>query len=343
MDRRDARFEALREGIVRPGSIPDDAIKRVLLVPPELAGARLDRFLQGQLRGTSRTRSQLIISRSAFTPEGTPLKKNHRVRGGERVVLWRDIYDDVSPEILLETVFEDEHLLALNKPPSLPVHPSARHHRSTVTMLLSEQRPEEHLTLIHRLDRETSGVLLLARTRAADRLVKIQFEKREGVIKQYVAISWGRPTWEHMRCEHPIEPDPVSPYRVKMRVAEAGCGQASATSFEVLGRRSGAEGRDYTLLRCTLHSGRQHQIRVHLASLRLPIVGDKLYGPDASAFARGVDGELTEEDLAMLEMERQALHAHVVEIEHPVSGERLRIEAPLYEDMATFWDDLAGI
>ena len=342
MDQRDARYEAMRRGIQRPSSVPDDAIRRVLLVPPEVGGMRLDRFLQGQLRGTSRTRSQHIITLCAFTPEGARLKKNHRVRGGERVVLWRDTYDDVSPEIQLDSVFEDEHILALNKPPSIPVHPSARYHRSTVTMLLAEQRPDEHLTMIHRLDRETSGVLLLARTRAADRLIKIQFESRKDLLKQYLAICWGTPDWTRTRCELPLEPDADSPYRVKIRVAEEGRGQLAATSFRVVERRLNDAGKPYTLVECTLHTGRQHQIRVHLAALGLPIVGDKLYGPDESAFARGSDGELTEDDVVMLEMGRQALHAHVIELDHPHSGERLRIEAPMYDDMVTFWDGLSA-
>jgi len=336
MERREARYRARRVGIVRPPDVEPDAVMRVLRVPPELAGMRLDRFVQSQLRATSRTRSQLIILNSAFSPEGRHLKKNRRVEAEERVILWRPPWDELAPEVELQVVYEDDWLVAINKPPFIPVHPTARFHRSTVTMLIADQRPDDHLTLLHRLDRETSGVLLLARTRAADRAVKIQFEERKSVVKRYLAITWGTPSWERRTCELPLEPDDRSPYRVKMRVAEPGQGQASATTFEVLGRaEQGA--RPYGLVRCTLHTGRQHQIRVHLAAEGLPVVGDKLYGPDDALFARGADGELTEADREVLELDRQALHAAELEIDHPDTGERLRIEAPLYPDLDTFW------
>lgn len=337
IERREARFRARRTGIVRPDGVEPDAVMRVLTVPPELAGHRLDRFVQGQLRATSRTRSQQIILASAYSPEGERLKKNRRVQGGERVVLWRPPWDELAPRVELDVVYEDEALLAINKPPFVPVHPTARFHRSAVTSLLEEQRPDDHLTLVHRLDRETSGVLLIARTRAADRDVKIQFEERRGVIKKYLALTWNAPEWQQHTCSLALEPDLDSPYRVKMRVAANGL--AASTSFEVLGRRRRGD-KWYALVQCTLHTGRQHQIRVHLAALGLPVVGDKLYGPDATLFAKGADGLLEEADRALLEMDRHALHASQLELDHPVTGERLQLEAPLYPDMETFWERL---
>src|SRR5262249_20938014 len=115
----------------------------------------------------------------------------------------------------------------------------------------------------------------------------------------------------------------------------------AATECEVVGaRRHPATGRTYSLVRCTLLTGRQHQIRLHLASVGLPIVGDKLYGPDEGLFARGVDGELTEADRQLLELPRHALHAAELSIDHPITGERLRIEAPLPEDLRSYWDGL---
>ncbi len=314
---------------------------RVLQVPPELDGTRLDRFVQSQLRNTSRTRSQRIIDRSAFAADGRPLRKNHRLGAAELVVLWRPPWDEHVPALALEAVYRDEHLLAINKPPLVAVHPTARHHRGTVIMLAHEQWPGERLALLHRLDRETSGVLMMARTRAADRGVKLQFEARQGVVKRYQAIVWGWPEWERRDCELPLEPDPDSRYRVKMRPARPGWGRASATAFEVLGRRRSTErGRRYALLECTMYTGRQHQIRVHCAALGLPIVGDKLYGPDEQLFARGADQELSEQDRAVLELDRHALHAAALEIDHPADGRRLHIEAPLYPDLAAFWQGL---
>ncbi len=340
IERREARYRTRRDGIQRPAEVEPDAVMRVLRVPPELSGMRLDRFVQGQLRATSRTRSQLIIRNSAFSAAGLRLKKNRRVEAEERVILWRPPWDELAPEVDLPVVYEDDSLLAINKPPFIPVHPTARFHHSTVTMLIAAERPEDHLTLLHRLDRETSGVLLLARTRAADRAVKIQFEARKNVLKRYLAVSWNVPSWDRHTCELPLEQDDRSAYRVKMRVADPGGGLPSATTFEVIGRRRGQNDQAYALLRCTLHTGRQHQIRVHLAALGLPLVGDKLYGPDDSLFARGADGELTDADRTVLELDRQALHAWDMEIDHPVSGERLRIEAPLYPDLESFWEGL---
>jgi 23S rRNA pseudouridine1911/1915/1917 synthase len=340
--------------------VADDAIMRVLRVPPEAAGMRIDRFVQSQLRNTSRTRSQLIIDNSAYRPDGQRLRKNRRLAAEERIVLWRPALDEEDAPARLPVVFEDEHLLAIDKPPFVAVHPTARHHRSTVVKLLAAERPDEHITLLHRLDRETSGVLLLARTRAADRAVKIQFELRRDVLKQYLALIWGWPEWVRHTCDLPLESDPTSPYRVKMRAASTSAGVASlnketdripqpdqtpalesSTTFELVERRQNpTSGRPYSLVRCTLHTGRQHQIRVHLAALGLPVVGDKLYGPDEDLFARGADGLLTEADHHRLELSRQALHAERLEIDHPATGERLRIEAPLHPDLATFWETL---
>jgi len=342
LEHRERKFRALRAGILRPDDVDDEAIMRVLRVPPEQAGFRLDRFLQGQLRATSRNRAQRIIRRCAYSVEGARLKKNHRLRAEERVILWRPPWDEDVPDTDLPVVYEDEQLLAICKPPFLVVHPTARHHRSTVAMILAERRPDEHLTLLHRIDRETSGVLLLARTRHCDREIKLQFEERRDVEKRYEAICWGWPSWNEQRCELPLEPDGDSLYRVKMRVAAPGSGQASATTFEVVERRQHPDDpeRRYARLRCTLHTGRQHQIRVHATALGFPLVGDKLYGPDETMHGRGADGELTEDDMRQLELPRQALHAAEVVITHPTSGERLRIEAPIYEDMRRFWSRL---
>lgn len=331
--------------IVRPPDVPDDAIMRVLRVPPEAAGMRIDRFVQSQLRNTSRSRSQLIVLASAYSPDGRRLRKNRRLTAEERVVLWRPAFAEPEPEAALQSVYEDAHLLAVNKPPFVTVHPTARHHRFTVVKLLEAARPSEHITLLHRLDRDTSGVLLLARTRQADRAVKIQFERRRSVIKRYLALVWGWPEWEHHVCELPLEPDGDSRYRVKMRVARGDSGSAAglscATTFELRERRAHPEsGRRYAMMECTLHTGRQHQIRVHLSALGLPIVGDKLYGPDEDLHGRGADDELTEDDLQALELPRHALHAQSLELDHPADGHRLLVEAPLYPDLAAFWDRL---
>ncbi|WP_437615382.1 RluA family pseudouridine synthase [Sorangium sp. So ce834] len=327
--------------VVRPEEVPEGSVVTVLRVPPESAGMRLDRFVQSQLKRTSRTRAAEIVARGAYSPEARRLRGSDRVRPEQCILLWRAPWDEQAPDTAIPVLHEDDALLAVNKPPSLPVHPTARYHKSTVIKMMEAARPGERLFLAHRLDRETSGVLLLCRTPEADRTVKAQFEERTGVLKRYVAIAWGWPERDDFRVELPLELDTESRYKVKMRVAPPGRGLASATACEVLGRRADPlTGRRYSMIQCTLETGRQHQIRVHLASSGLPLVGDKLYGPDEGLFARGADGELTDDDRRALELDRHALHAALLELTHPATGERVRIEAPLSDDLRTFWDAL---
>lgn len=341
--------------VKRPDDVPEGSVVSILRVPPEARGMRLDRFVQSQLKRTSRTRAQKIIALGAYSPEARRLRGNDRVQAEQLILLWRPPWDEKAPDVTIGILHEDPHLLAIDKPAGIPVHPTARYHQSTVVKLLENQREGERLMLSHRLDRETSGVLLLARTSAADRHVKAQFaqgasaqvtgsNEERSVHKEYLAITWGFPEEDRFRVALPLELDPTSRYGVKMRVAAPGEGLPSATRFEVLGRRqSPITGRRYALVRCTLETGRQHQIRVHLAALGVPVVGDKLYGPDDELFARGADGELTEEDRVVLELDRHALHAAVLELEHPAEpGRRLRVEAPLPRDLAAFWDSHRG-
>ncbi len=336
--------------ISRPPDVPEGSVVSILRVPPEAKGMRLDRFVQSQMKRTSRTRAQKIIENGAYSPDAKRLKGNDRVRPEQLVLLWRAPWDEKAPDVTLSVLFEDEHLLAIDKPAGIPVHPTARYHKSTVVKLLEFARDGERLMLSHRLDRETSGVLLLARTSEADRRIKVQFAQGaasinsngagRSVYKEYVAITWGTPIEDTFRVALPLELDPTSRYGVKMRVAAPGTGLSSATNFQVVGRRTNLlTGRSYALVRCVLETGRQHQIRVHLAAFGFPVVGDKLYGPDDELFGRGADGELTEEDTVVLEMSRHALHAAVLEIDHPLeASRRLRIEAPLPDDMAIFWE-----
>jgi len=335
--------------VVRPDEVPEGSVVSILRVPPEAKGMRLDRFVQSQLKRTSRTRAQKIISHGAYSPDARRLRGSDRVKPEQLILLWRPPWDEKAPDVTLHILHEDPHLLAVDKPAGIPVHPTARYHQSTVVKLLENARDGERLMLSHRLDRETSGVLLLARTSEADRHVKWQFARgatqpgsgARTVHKEYLAITWGAPDEDVFRVDAPLELDPTSRYGVKMRVARPGEGLASATRFAVLGRRQSGD-RSYALLRCTLETGRQHQIRVHLASRGTPVVGDKLYGPDDELFGRGADGLLTEDDLETLELARHALHAAVLELDHPAEeGRRLRIESPLPPDLATFWENLA--
>jgi 23S rRNA pseudouridine1911/1915/1917 synthase len=300
---------------------------------------RLDRFVQTQLKRTSRTRTQEIVRRSAFDAEGKKLAANDRVVAEQRVLLWREPWDEVPVPTDLPVIYEDDHLFAIAKPAGVPVHPTARYHRNTVVKLLSQTRQGETFTLAHRLDRETSGVLLLAKTREADRGIKRQLEQRTTVEKLYLAVTWGAPARDDFRVDLPLEIDETSRLRVRMRVARAGSGLTAATRFTVLGRARRGE-RDYGLIQCDLETGRQHQIRVHLSAIGCPVVGDTLYGPDPEIFARGADQALTDDDRTRLELDRHALHAWRLAFDHPVLGHRVTIEAPVPADVLAFWQTL---
>jgi len=332
----------------RPLGVGEDFILRVLRVPPESAGMRLDRFLSHELRQTSRTRARAIARASAYSWDGRSLRASERLRAEDRIVLWRAPLDEAPPPTALRVVYEDDYLLAVDKPPLMTVHPTARHHTQTVIKTLERERPGQFLSLIHRLDRETSGVLLVAKTKEADRAFKMRLEERSiqgaraaerggpaGVFdKSYLAITWGVPA-DGLRGE-PLEEDP-SPVRVKMRVARPGTGLFARTGVEVLGRAG-----TYALVRADLYTGRQHQIRVHLAHGGTPIVGDKLYGPDERLLTRAADGELSAEDERILELPRHALHAWEHKVTHAITGQELCIRAPFPDDLRTFWQELGG-
>ncbi len=330
----------------------------VFRVPPESAGRRLDVFLQGELRRTSRTRTQFIVRCSAFGDDGRRLRPNHRVRAEERVLLWRPPWDEQSVPTDLPILYEDDHLLAVDKPALLPVHPTARYHKNTVIKLLGVARPGKFLSLGHRLDRETSGVLLVSKTAECDRALKRQLEARDNIEKAYVALTWGvpAPTSEaplgavtppanatSFRFERSLELDPTHSTQVKMRLGETANALYAATRFCIEEVRTAGGGATYARVRCELETGRQHQIRVHLGALGAPIVGDKLYGPDEGCFARGADGELTEQDWALLELPRHALHAARLQLRHPITGSALLIDSPLPADLEDFWATLPGL
>lgn len=326
--------------VVRPPEVPEGAIRRAIRVPAEAAGQRLDLFVQTQLRRTSRTRTQRIVEKSAFDMNGKRLRSSDRVREGAIILLWREPFEPDEEQPPLPALYEDEHLLVVDKPPLVAVHPTARYHKHTVIERLRAERPKAYLNLVHRLDRETSGILLVAKTPAADRAFKRLLEnrtlgrgRREPLEKTYLAITRGVP--EPGRIDLSLAVDEDNPLRVKMKITPPGTGLEASTGIEVVDRAAG-----YALVRCALHTGRQHQIRVHLSGVGCPVVGDKLYGPDERMLARAADGELTAADLVLLELPRQALHAHRYALKHPLIDVALDLKSPLPPDLADFWQIL---
>ncbi len=332
------RLRASDGHYVRPRGVPEGSVLSVFRVPPEVAGQRLDLFLKAQLQRTSRTRAQTIVRASAYDEGGRRMRPGERVRAEQLVLLWRPPWDETPVPTSVTILYEDDHLLAVDKPPKLPVHPTARYHNNTLIKVLQRARPGTFLSLGHRLDRETSGVLLVSKTSACDRQLKKNLEARSNIQKIYTAITWGvpGPAERSFRLDRAMELDPESRYNVKMRVSERPQAMSASTIFSVEAIAK-ANGRTYALVRCELLTGRQHQIRVHLASLGTPIVGDKLYGPDEGLFAREADGALTEADAELLELPRHALHASELRLPHPMTGAPLAITAPLPADLRSFW------
>src|SRR5580698_6822285 len=217
------RLRAFDATSFRPAGVEDDAVVSVFRVPPEVAGQRVDLFVQSQLHRTSRTRAQTIVRASAYDASGRRLKPNDRVRAEQHILLWRPAWDETPVPLDIPVLYEDEHLMAVAKPALLPVHPTARYHKNTLIKLLQAARPDcAFLSLGHRLDRETSGVILISKTRACDRALKKQLADRDDIEKAYVAITWGVPDRGDgattFRCEKSLELDAESPLRVKMRI-----------------------------------------------------------------------------------------------------------------------------
>ena len=316
---------------------------------------RLDQFLLAHLHWRSRTSIQKLIREGhvevdASTPDhpqgrGTPAtetRPGRKLRHGSQVTV--HIPEDLrlpEPEGEVSPVTElhaEPGVLAVDKPPKVPVHPSGRHVLDTMIQRVHHhcaQAIQEHgeaPRLCHRLDRETSGVLLIGLRPREHRKLRLQFERHE-VRKYYLALVWGAMEGESGSVAWPIGPDRYSPVHLKMTVTPDGL--TCRTDWRVLATYAG-----YTLVECELHTGRQHQIRVHLAAMGHPIVGDKLYGPDEQLFLRAADGELTAEDRSRLQMDRQALHHSRLIFRSPQTGEPVTVESPLASDIQEFIDSL---
>lgn len=301
------------------------------------AGTRLDLFLASACSDLSRSRIQRLIKEGAVRLSGASAKRSHVVRAGDEVEV--EVPEPrtsiVQPEeIPLSVLYEDEHLLAIDKPAGLVVHPAPGHASGTlVNALLHHVRDlhgiggELRPGIVHRLDRNTSGVLLVAKTDLAHASLSHQM-KRRSMRKEYLALVAGVPRVRKGEVTFAIGRDPRDRKRMKaFRAAEeppAGARQAR-TLYEIE-QEWFALG--LTLLRCRLVTGRTHQIRVHLAASGLPVVGDPVYG--RPRYDRVREPALKKR---LAEFPRQALHAERVAFRHPASNQPIEIEAPLPEDL----------
>lgn len=318
----------------------DDWIEIRFEVEEGLHGYRVDRFLQVRIGRLSRTRIQEIIARGQlrWSQRGDVITRpSQRVRAGDVMILRRPAPPEPDVPMHYTQLYCDDTLMVIDKPSGLPVHPTARYHRHTLTALMRTRLGAEHgWQMAHRIDRETSGVLAFARGAAVRSrrappspagVLKRSFARRE-VHKEYLAIARGH-LEAPQRIDIPLAFDPASTINIKMGAVPIEEGGAVAQTEVVPLASASFCGDPVTLVRCIPHTGRQHQIRVHLALVGYPLLGDKLYGVDERLFREMADGLLTMEEVSeAVGLPRQALHAHVLELPHPSTGERMRFEAP---------------
>ena len=287
--------------------------------------------MQSRIPRLSRTRAQEIVRNCAYRQDGTRRRPSERVRAGETVLLVRPPFEEPHVPLFFDVVHEDDSMLALDKPSGLPVHPSATYHKNTLTFLLRERFGADAPRIAHRLDRETSGLLLCARTREAERALKGAFENRR-VAKCYLAIVRGRIPEDEGCIEFPMAPVEEG-LHILMETRPAGQGSPAVTRFRVVARNESA-----TLVALAPQSGRQHQLRVHLSALGFPILGDKLYGPEGvQPFLDYIETGMTDALRRRLGHDRQALHAYELRFHHPRTGAPMRLHAPFPTDLDTLW------
>ncbi|MEI6633600.1 MAG: RluA family pseudouridine synthase [Chlamydiota bacterium] len=295
----------------------------LIAVGGESDGERLDRFLVGRMDGFSRAAVQRLIEGGRVLVNGRAVKAHQRVRAGDRAEV--SVPPPAETGLLAEDVplvvlYEDGDLLVVDKPPGMIVHPAGRIVAGTLVNALLARCPdlsgiggELKPGIVHRLDKGTSGCIAVAKCDEAHRLISAQFARRE-VYKEYLAIVHGAPPGPRGIVEGLIARHPVERKRMAVRRDR---GRESVTRYEVIERFGG-----FSWVSLRLHTGRTHQIRVHMAHLGCPVLGDPLYGRGRTRTAAGVEAG------------RPMLHAWRLGFAHPTSGRALRFEAPIPGDIA---------
>ncbi len=275
---------------------------------------RLDRFLAGVPEIGSRAVAERLLADGGVLVDGASLAKSHRLTGGEELEF--DPPEHVAVELVPEQMpvriaWEDDHLLVVDKPAGVVVHPAPGHARGTLVHALLAHDVEggeaDRPGIVHRLDRDTSGLMVVARSEDAHRRLQSLVRRRE-LERHYLALVVGRPRSRRGRIEAPIGRDRRDPFKHSL---DTNTPRDAVTHFEVVELLP-----RHALLDVRLETGRTHQIRVHLAAIGLPVAGDRVYGRARE-----------------LELERQFLHAARLAFTHPVTGERVDVESPLPSDL----------
>jgi 23S rRNA pseudouridine1911/1915/1917 synthase len=302
------------------GARSDVAKTLRLRVPESAAGLRLDRFLGGLPEVRSRAAAAALLGSGQVRVDGAARDRSYRLTGSEIVEVELPHAETalLAEEVPLRVAYEDEHLLVVDKPAGVVVHPAPGHARGTLVHGLlargaaggAPDRPG----IVHRLDRDTSGLLVVSRSEEAHRRLRGLVRRRE-LEREYLALVRGRPRSRRGRIEAPIGRDRSSPLRQSLNTDTP---RDAITHFEVERRWP-----QHALLRVRLETGRTHQIRIHLAAIDLPVAGDRVYGVTEPA------------------LERQFLHATRLAFPHPFSGERIDVSSPLPADLERFLSALS--
>ncbi len=306
-----------------------------VVVEARAHGWRIDHYLSRLHPNYSRAAFQRANEQRAVLVNGLPVKMARRLRVNDVVEFTLPLEPDqtVAPEdIPLDVLYDDDHLIVINKPANMIVHPGRGHYRGTLAGALqfhfdtlSDVAGKHRAGIVHRLDRDTSGVLVVAKNNQVHHLLSKQFEERT-VEKEYRALAWGEVQFDRDFIETHVRVSQRN--RERMMVCPPGANtRFAATFYEVLERFRG-----FTFLRLCPQTGRTHQLRVHLHHLKHPVVADRLYeGHKALSLSDLVEDLPMEQEEVLID--RQALHALRLSFDHPVTGERLQFEAPLPDDI----------
>ena len=299
---------------------------------------RLDKYLGGRFSCFSRTKLQQLIKEQGVNVNGRPAKPSHKLQPGDQIDLIlpvRELRELIPEDIPINVVYEDEHIIVVNKQPNLIVHPARGYKHGTLVnglvyhfQNLSTCPDDLRPGIVHRLDRNTTGCLVVAKDDTSHWKLSRQFADRT-TKKTYIAIAHGTPELDADVINQPLGVHPTKREKYAIR---HDIGKESVTFYDVLEAFRG-----YSLLQLDLKTGRTHQIRVHLSWLKHPIVADDMYGGKVV-----YPWQIEDRDAAPEEplMDRCALHAWKLQIDHPATGERMTFEAPLPPDMQNLLDNL---